>query len=62
MSFSEAAARLLAIAAQRLGWTPDTFWQATPADLLMALGPADPALKPLTRPDLSRMMEHDRHG
>lgn len=30
-----AAARL----AQQLGWTPDGFWAATPADLRHALGP-----------------------
>ncbi len=32
------AAIAAAALAQRLGWTPDTFWSATPADLRHALG------------------------
>lgn len=38
MTFSDAAIRAARIA-QQLGWTPDTFWSATPADLRHALGP-----------------------
>ncbi len=38
MSFSEAAI-CAAWIAQQLGWAPDTFWSATPADLRHALGP-----------------------
>lgn len=62
MTFADAVPRLFAMAAQRLGWTPDCFWRATPADLLLALGSADPATASLTRTDLARMMEHDAHG
>ncbi len=62
MTLADTAPRLLAIASQRLGWTPDTFWGATPADLLLALGPTDPAAAPLTRGDIARMMEHEAHG
>jgi uncharacterized phage protein (TIGR02216 family) len=62
VTFAGAVPRLFAIAAQRLGWTPDCFWRATPADLLLALGPTDPANAPLTRTDLARMMELDAHG
>lgn len=62
MSFAEAVPRLFAIAAQRLGWTPETFWHATPADLLLALGPPTRVTAPLTRSDLARMMELDTHG
>ena len=36
MSFSDCARRAAALAA-RLGWRPDDFWAATPADLLNAL-------------------------
>ncbi len=30
---------LLCRASRELGWTPDTFWQATPNELKMALAP-----------------------
>lgn len=59
---AETLPRHFAIAAQRLGWTPQTFWHATPADLLLALGPTDRSETPLSRTDLDRMMEHDAHG
>ena len=36
--FGEAAVRLCGAAAQLLGWRPDEFWRATPADLANALG------------------------
>lgn len=32
------AARLAGLAAQALGWRPDEFWAATPAELAAALG------------------------
>jgi uncharacterized phage protein (TIGR02216 family) len=35
--FGEAAARLSRAAAMRLGWRPDDFWSATPAELALAL-------------------------
>ena len=38
MTFAQSAARLAGLAARGLGWTPDTFWAATPQDLLNALG------------------------
>jgi uncharacterized phage protein (TIGR02216 family) len=36
-SFGEGAARLAAIAGQLLGWRPDEFWTATPAELTLAI-------------------------
>ncbi len=57
-------ARLIALAARALGWTPDTFWSATPADLALAL--ADPAgasaADGLTRPELNYLIESERNG
>jgi uncharacterized phage protein (TIGR02216 family) len=45
--FAEAAVRLAGFAGAFLGWTPDSFWRATPAELgavLMALrGEGEPA-------------------
>ena len=31
--FADAAVRLAGFAGVALGWTPDTFWRATPAEL-----------------------------
>ena len=38
-SFAERAPRFFALAAQTLGWTPRTFWDATPRELVSALRP-----------------------
>ena len=35
--FGEAAARLCGAASLLLGWRPDEFWNATPAELALAL-------------------------
>ncbi|HEV2746539.1 MAG TPA: phage tail assembly chaperone [Allosphingosinicella sp.] len=35
--FSEAAARLAGVAGALLGWRPDEFWRATPAELAAVL-------------------------
>lgn len=57
-------ARLIPLAARALGWTPDTFWSSTPADLALAL--ADPAGASggdgLTRRELDHLIESERHG
>jgi uncharacterized phage protein (TIGR02216 family) len=37
--FGEAAARLCGAAALLLGWRPAEFWEATPAELALALEP-----------------------
>ena len=37
--FGEGARRLAGAAALLLGWTPETFWRATPAELMDALIP-----------------------
>jgi hypothetical protein len=39
MNFGEAAARLSGAASLLLGWRPDEFWNATPAELAIALLP-----------------------
>lgn len=41
--FGDAVARLSGAAAQLLGWRPDEFWNATPAELAQALQLQDPA-------------------
>lgn len=63
--FRDQAARLLPLAARALGWGPETFWAATPADLALSLAdPRDPAAAatPITRTELDRLLESDRHG
>lgn len=63
MSFADAAARLAGLAGALLGWSPDQFWRATPAELgavLTALaGDASPyaPLPPPTRDHIAQMME-----
>lgn len=57
-SFGQAALALYAVAARILGWKPEEFWAATPAELLAALAPPGGA-STLGRADLERMMEHD---
>ncbi|KPL68937.1 hypothetical protein SZ64_13005 [Erythrobacter sp. SG61-1L] len=57
------ALRLSGLVPRLLGWCPDTFWAATPAELAAILMPdagGDPA--PLSRADLNRLMEQDGHG
>jgi uncharacterized phage protein (TIGR02216 family) len=55
--FAAAAARLAGIAGALLGWRPDEFWRATPAELaavLGALGGDSEAPGPV---DLDRLMK-----
>jgi len=56
--FSRSAARLAGLAGALLGWRPDEFWRATPAELGAVLramaGDPDEAA---SRSDLERLME-----
>lgn len=45
-AFGDAAARLCAIAGQLLGWRPGEFWNATPAELVLAMNVAPSADAP----------------
>jgi uncharacterized phage protein (TIGR02216 family) len=56
MSFAEAARVAVRVAAG-LGWSPETFWAATPADLRNALGIDLAAETPADATLLSRLME-----
>ncbi|MFA6218939.1 MAG: phage tail assembly chaperone [Erythrobacter sp.] len=59
MLFASAALRLAALAARHLAWTPATFWQATPSELLASIAPPIPAGAPPTRAQIARMIERD---
>ncbi|MGB7407199.1 MAG: phage tail assembly chaperone [Pontixanthobacter sp.] len=50
-----------ACAAQRLGWRPDDFWGATPADLYRALAPVTQADATVSRDDINALLERDSH-
>ena len=61
--FSDSAGRLAGIAAVLLGWLPEEFWRATPAELatvLTALGGDGAA--PVTRDELARLKERFPDG
>jgi uncharacterized phage protein (TIGR02216 family) len=56
--FSEAAGRLAGMAGALLGWRPEEFWRATPAELGAVLGAmAPPGEAGASRDDLARLME-----
>ncbi|HMT47331.1 MAG: hypothetical protein RL702_691 [Pseudomonadota bacterium] len=59
-SFGPGAARLAGLAGRLLGWRPDEFWHATPAELAAILAPPTAAPgRPLDRTELNRLMERD---
>ena len=60
--FGEAAAQLCGIASSLLGWRPDEFWSATPAELATALvqpGAAGEPLEPSRLAELRRQFPDD---
>jgi uncharacterized phage protein (TIGR02216 family) len=61
--FSEAARRLAGLAGALLGWRPDEFWRATPAELGAVLeAMARPEAAPASSNDLARLMERFPDG
>ena len=57
--FGPGALRLAGLAARALGWRPEEFWGATPAELAAILIPDGGESTPLSRTDLNRLMERD---
>lgn len=57
MRFVDAATGAARVAAALLGWRPDDFWAATPADLRTALGLDLTAETPADAGLLTRLME-----
>jgi uncharacterized phage protein (TIGR02216 family) len=63
--FATQAARLAGLAGALLGWRPDEFWRATPAELagiLAVLNGEGGAADGMCQADLDRLMEAERHG
>lgn len=59
-SFGAHARRLSGLATRLIGWPPDIFWNATPAELAAILDPhAADADRPLSRTDLYKMLERE---
>ncbi len=60
--FGDEARRLAGAATLLLGWTPDTFWRATPAELMDALMPAGGEGEPADRQKIEALMERFPDG
>ncbi|WP_347302746.1 phage tail assembly chaperone [Croceibacterium sp. TMG7-5b_MA50] len=62
-SFTAVAARLAGLVPAVLGWRPDEFWTATPAEVAAILAPQTPAgaVQGLGRGELNQLLERD-HG
>ena len=61
--FAASAARLAGLIPRVLGWRPDDFWNATPAELAAIVAPDDAGHgKPLSRTEFDRLLERERHG
>ncbi|MFN3945192.1 MAG: phage tail assembly chaperone [Allosphingosinicella sp.] len=54
--FSEAAARLAGLVGAALGWRPDEFWRATPAEVAAVLNAIAGEETPADGADLGRLM------
>jgi len=62
-SFTERAARLSGVTCRALGWVPDQFWNATPAELAAIFEWADAQCgTPIRREELTALMERERNG
>jgi uncharacterized phage protein (TIGR02216 family) len=57
MTFADAARQAARVAAALLGWRPESFWAATPADLRNALGLDLAEGVPADRDLMARLME-----
>ena len=62
--FGPAALTLAGVTARVLGWRPDDFWMATPADVaaVLAAWRDDGAAEGMGRADLAAMMEQFPDG
>jgi uncharacterized phage protein (TIGR02216 family) len=62
--FSEAAARLAGLAGALLGWRPEEFWRATPAELAAVLAAlaGETGTAPLSRTELAQLKERFPDG
>lgn len=61
--FAAGAGKLAGLISRALGWRPDDFWNATPAELA-AIFTTGEAIEdqPLNRTEFDRLLERERHG
>lgn len=58
--FADGALRLAGLVPRLTGWTPQAFWDATPAELAAILAPpAGGEPGPLTRDELNALLERE---
>lgn len=62
MTFADCARRLSGLVPRLLGWRPEHFWAATPAELAAIFETPADAAAPLSRDDLNALLERERHG
>lgn len=64
MTFSTSTVLSCGLAARLLNWRPRDFWSATPAELVMALQPIEPAIGGAgpSRELIAEMLERDTNG
>jgi len=64
LDFSEAAGRLAGLAGALLGWRPDEFWRATPAEMVAVLAALTGGGRtvPVTGDELARLKERFPDG
>ena len=60
MKFGERASALSGLAARLLGWLPEEFWRATPAELAAAMH--DELIEPVASDELKRLREQFPDG
>lgn len=58
--FGQGAVMLAGLAARALGWSPETFWTSTPAELAASLGTEHSQDTPLGRDEIAALIERDR--
>lgn len=62
-TFTAAAAQLAGIVPRVLGWQPQNFWEATPAEVAAIFAStAQVANEPLSREELTTLLEIERRG
>ena len=61
--FGNHARRLAGVAGRLLGWPPHWFWRATPSEFAAIFEtPDDGQATGMSRAELDRLLEHERHG
>ncbi|MEW4468375.1 phage tail assembly chaperone [Parasphingorhabdus sp. JC815] len=63
--FRTCAAQLAGVVPAIIGWTPDQYWHATPAELaaiLTALSPAGDSARPLNKSEMEKLKDTLENG